>query len=141
MKTMALLIGIALCSPFGWAQDSPKDAGQPPIAQYRVAMAKGIITLSDVRTGEVMATLPVTVEFGAVVPTQNQLRKVALDMTAGVVVNKDGSRKHSVFFIDHDTYTSGVSYEAFIVALGRDEFKQEHLQMQIFEKASPTPEG
>ena len=57
-------------------------------------MDKGIITLSDVNNGKVLGKTTFE-RLGVVAPTQDELRHVALDVTAAVVAG-NGNRKRTV---------------------------------------------
>ncbi len=105
---------------------------------YRFSVEKGAVTLADAKSGSVLATTTIE-RWGRPASTQDQLRHVALDVTAAVVAG-NGGREHTVdpnspvytmdeatkapavtvtvehgaiFFIQSDTYTNG-RYEALI---------------------------
>jgi hypothetical protein len=68
--------------------------------QYRVSMADGVITLSQMTDGKRLAAIPVTVpglSFGSKAPTRDELRHVALDMAAVIVAgNGERAREHDL---------------------------------------------
>ena len=84
------------------APEGRADPRTPLPAQFRVTMEKGIITLTDVNSGKVIARTTFE-RWGVVTPTQDKLRHVALDVTAAVVAG-NGSREHSVNPL-HKVYT------------------------------------
>ena len=121
---------------------SPAPSASPsPIkteVSYRFSVEKGAVTLADAKSGSVLATTTIE-RWGRPASTQDQLRHVALDITAAVVAG-NGGREHTVdpnspvytmdeatkapavtatvengaiFFIQSDTYTNG-RYQALI---------------------------
>jgi hypothetical protein len=70
------------------------EASPPPAPQFRVSVDKGIITLRDVNNGKVLGKT-ILERLGVVAPTQDELRHVALDVSAAVVAG-NGSRKRTV---------------------------------------------
>ena len=70
------------------------EASPPPAPQFRVSLDKGIITLKDVNNGKVLGKTTFE-RLGVVAPTQDELRHVALDVTAAVVAGS-GNRKRTV---------------------------------------------
>ena len=105
MKTIILILAAIATMSFAMCPDAegqrlPLPEGQadsriPLLAQFRVSVEKGIITLKDVNSGRVMGRT--TFERWGVVapPTQDKLRHVALDVTAAVVAG-NGSRERIV---------------------------------------------
>ncbi len=69
------------------------ESSPAPAPQFRVSVDKGIITLRAVNDGKVLGKT--TFERLGVAPTQDELRHVALDVTAAVVAG-NGSRKRTV---------------------------------------------
>lgn len=59
-------------------------ASTAPVAQFRVNIDEGVITLSDVSGGKVLGRTTFE-RRGVVAPTQDKLRHVALDVTAAVI--------------------------------------------------------
>ena len=76
------------------APEDQADSRTPLPAQFRVIVEKGIITLTDVNSGKVIARTTLE-RWGVVTLTQDKLRHVALDVTAAVVAG-NGSREHIV---------------------------------------------
>jgi hypothetical protein len=105
MKTIILILAAITTMSFAMCLDAagqqlPLPEGQPgpraPLpAQFRVSVEKGIITLTDVNSGKVIGRT--TFERWGVVaaPTQDELRHLALDVTAAVVAG-NGSRERIV---------------------------------------------
>ena len=69
------------------------EASPPPAPQFRVSLDKGIITLKDVNNGKVLGKTTFE-RLGVVTPTQDELRHVALDVTAAVVAGKWKQETH-----------------------------------------------
>jgi len=69
-------------------------ASTPPVAQFRVKVDEGVITLSDVNEARVLGKTTFE-RWGVVARTQDELRHVALDVTAAVVAGH-GRRERSV---------------------------------------------
>lgn len=69
-------------------------ASTVPVAQFRVNVDEGVITVSDVSGGKVLGRTTFE-RWGVVAPTQDKLRHVALDITAAVIAGH-GQREHSV---------------------------------------------
>ena len=63
------------------------EASAPAAPQFRVSVDKGIITLRDVNNGKILGKTTLA-RLGVVAPTQDELRHVALDVTAAVVAGK-----------------------------------------------------
>jgi hypothetical protein len=67
---------------------------QSPVAQFRVNVDEGVITLRDVSGGKVLGRTTFE-RWGVVAPTQDKLRHVALDVAAAVIAGH-GQRERSV---------------------------------------------
>src|ERR1700686_1874448 len=87
MKIRILLIFLALVATLSAA---PTDT-QP---SYRFTVEKGAITVTDVKTGAVLGTTTIE-RLGRPAATQDQLRHVALDVTAAVVAGA-GHRENTM---------------------------------------------
>ena len=70
------------------------EASAPAAAQFRVSVDKSIITPRDVNNGKILGKTTLA-RLGVVAPTQDELRHVAIDVTAAVVAG-NGSRKRTV---------------------------------------------
>ena len=70
------------------------EASPPPAPQFRISVDKGFITLRAVNNGKILGKTTFE-RLGVVGPTQDELRHVALDVTAAVVAG-NGSRKRTV---------------------------------------------
>jgi hypothetical protein len=70
------------------------EASPAPAPQFLVSVDKGIITLRAVNNGKVLGKTTFE-RLGVVAPTQDELRHVALDVTAAVVAG-NGSRERTV---------------------------------------------
>ena len=84
---------------------APQGAAEPrtaPQAQFRVSVENGIITLTDVNSGNILGRTTFE-RWGVAAPTQDKLRHVALDVAAAVVAG-NGSRTRIVNPI-HRVYT------------------------------------
>ena len=66
------------------------ESSPAPAPQFRLSVDKGIITLRAVNDGKVLGKTTFE-RLGVVAPTQDELRHVALDVTAAVVAG-NGSR-------------------------------------------------
>jgi hypothetical protein len=67
---------------------------KPAAAQYRIDVRNGIITLTQMNSGEVLGRTTFEM-WGVVSPTRDKLRHVALDITAALVAG-NGAREHPV---------------------------------------------
>jgi hypothetical protein len=70
-------------------------ASPAPAPQFRVCADKGIITLKAVNNGKVLGK-PTFERLGVVSPTQDELRHMALDVTAAVVAGNGAGNTRSV---------------------------------------------
>jgi hypothetical protein len=128
MKSKILLILLALVAMLAAAPSETE-------VSYRFTVENGAVTLMDAKSGAVLATTTIE-RLRRPCSTQDQLRHVALDVTAAVVVGNN-SREHTVdpnlpvrtmeesknvtatiegdfaFFIKHDSTTNG-RYEALV---------------------------
>jgi hypothetical protein len=87
MKTRVLLILLALVATLPAAPTKTE-------VSYRFSVEKGAVTLADAKSGAVLATTTIE-RWGRPASTQDQLRHVALDVTAAVVAG-NGGREHTV---------------------------------------------
>jgi hypothetical protein len=85
MKTLVLMLTVVAAVAMG---------STVPVAQFRVNVDEGVITLSDVSGGKVLGRTTFE-RWGVVAPTQDKLRHVALDVTAAVIAGH-GQRERSV---------------------------------------------
>src|SRR5437762_12548168 len=104
MKTIILILAAIATMSFAMCLDAEgqrlrlpagqADSRTPLPVQVRVSVEKGIITLTDVNSRQVLGRTNFE-RWGVVTRTQDKLRHVALDVTAAVVAG-NGSRERIV---------------------------------------------